>query len=686
MSSKSLRTSLPRKPFRELSSSQKRRVLNVVRTKLRSRKKAARPANVSVPDIPLTSSSSFAYFNVESSRQPTIDIDIDHDMPGTSSSFPSSIPSRNDTARPSAVAVSEPSFRDSLATCFVDNNISHTQANNILRVLHKHSCFRKLPIDARTLLSTPRTRVTTSVVEPGEYVHFGVESKIIEYLCETLETIPERLILDFHVDGCTIDTHKKVQLWPIQIRIINMRNSKPMVVGIYKGPNKPGDCNIYLKKFVSDINVMMSKGGIIFQGKTIPVQLRCFIADALARAFILNHKNHLSSNPCSKCKLCGTTIGKRRVFRGINHHRRCDNDYANSPDKYHQKGNSPLAALQMGMVSQVPFEYMHLVCLGIVKKLLSAWVSGNYSKETRLSRNMISIISARMAVLDKYCPSDFSRRPRPIEEYSTFKATEFRQFLLYTGPVVMYGILATNVYTHFLLLHIAIRILVSPSLIEKHVNFAKAALELFVSTSEEFYGSSFLSYNVHCLLHLADDASRFGTLDSFSAFAYENTMSIFNRYIRTPGKPLQQYVNRMAELKSHGSTEGCSDYSTTTVHASMIKFFNLGFSKNDRDNCCILRDGSICIIASIHPCEDAYTLGVRRFEIIDQFYDVLLSSSDLDIFKCAALSTDVTFVSIQDVTAKSYRMPLNSTHANGDDALGISSQWVVKVLAHAEKT
>ncbi|XP_076301522.1 uncharacterized protein LOC143219397 [Lasioglossum baleicum] len=167
----------------------------------------------------------------------------------------------------------------------------------------------------------------------------------------------------------------------------------------------------------------------------------------------------------------------------------------------------------MGMVSQVPFEYMHLVCLGIVKKLLSAWVSGNYSNETRLSRNMISIISARMAVLDKYCPSDFSRRPRPIEEYSTFKATQFRQFLLYTGPVVMYGILAPNVYTHFLLLHIAIRILVSPSLIEKHVNFAKAALELFVSTSEKFYGSSFLSYNVHCLLHLADDASRFGTLD-----------------------------------------------------------------------------------------------------------------------------------------------------------------------------
>lgn len=60
-----------------------------------------------------------------------------------------------------------------------------------------------------------------------------------------------------------------------------------------------------------------------------------------------------------------------------------------------------------------------------------------------------------------FCPSDFARHPRLLDTYAKYKATEFRQFLLYTGPIVTYGILQDQVYKHFLFLHVAIRILVS---------------------------------------------------------------------------------------------------------------------------------------------------------------------------------------------------------------------------------
>ena len=119
------------------------------------------------------------------------------------------------------------------------------------------------------------------------------------------------------------------------------------------------------------------------------------------------------------------------------------------------------------------------------------------------------MISTRLNSLARYCPLDFARRPRAIEEYSKYKATEFRQFLLYTGPVVLYDVLKDEVYKHFLILHAAIRILVAESPSSPHLRFAESALQKFVLRNEELYGPTFNSYNVPGLLHLTNDVRRF---------------------------------------------------------------------------------------------------------------------------------------------------------------------------------
>ena len=171
----------------------------------------------------------------------------------------------------------------------------------------------------------------------------------------------------------------------------------------------------------------MFNGGITFYGNKVPIYLRCFIADAPARAFILNHRGHTSSQPCSKCKVSSTRSEGRNVFNGINHSSRTDEKYSIGLDEgYHKEGRSPLSMLPIDMVSQVPFEYMHLVCLGVIKKLLSAWVSGKYSRLSKLSGRSIFLMSERLNILKKYCPSDFTRRPRPLDSYSKYKATRVK--------------------------------------------------------------------------------------------------------------------------------------------------------------------------------------------------------------------------------------------------------------------
>lgn len=475
---------------------------------------------------------------------------------------------------------------------------------------------------------------------------------------------------------------------------------KPIVIGIYKGSQKPRDSNIFFEKFVADVTRIMSNGGISFRDSKIPIRLRAFIADAPARAFILNHRSHVSSKPCSKCKVSGVYIEGRIVFSGVHHVLRTDEEYIRCLDEdHHKNGKSPLSSLPMSMVSQVPFEYMHLVCLGVVKKLMSAWIHGKYSRLSKLSGRSISIICERLNILRVYCPSDFARRPASLEIFSKYKATEFRQFLLYTGPVVMYDVLDEQLYKHFLLLHASIRVLVSKSPSRQHLRFAELALQKFVLRCEILYGATFHTYNIHGLLHLTDDVKRLGTLDSFSAFSYENNMSIFRKYCRKPNQPLQQIFNRMAEKRIHDRNDNRGVDSSIRVFMlhnndgnnrpqyRKIQFNEISLSIDERDSCCILRDGSICIVCNIVMNDNSYHLAVKKFFEIDDFYNIGMISSAFRVYKCTALSSELFYINLDEVNAKCYRMPFwNSTSMDNDGENHLETlQYVVAAIIHSER-
>lgn len=129
------------------------------------------------------------------------------------------------------------------------------------------------------------------------------------------------------------------------------------------------------------------------------------------------------------------------------------------------------------MVSSFPLDYMHLVCLGVMKKLISFWVTGK--PKFKLSHGQISHMSNLLIAQSSEVPLEFNRKPRNISEYKRWKATEFRQFLLYTGPIVLKSILPKDKYIHFLSLHISITILSCKTHLEK-IDYAEKLLKYFV--------------------------------------------------------------------------------------------------------------------------------------------------------------------------------------------------------------
>ena len=78
-------------------------------------------------------------------------------------------------------------------------------------------------------------------------------------------------------------------------------------------------------------------------------------------------------------------------------------------------------------------------------------------------------------------PRDFARKPRPLQEIKMWKVTELRQFLLYTGPVVLYKKVTSPVYRNFLLLSASMRVLLDSDMHGLSYDFVEKFLKVFVA-------------------------------------------------------------------------------------------------------------------------------------------------------------------------------------------------------------
>ena len=138
---------------------------------------------------------------------------------------------------------------------------------------------------------------------------------------------------------------------------------------------------------------------------------------------------------------------------------------------------------------------MYLVSLGVMKRVLLFMKEGPIQSAARLSQKQVKEISFKRENVTGTLPSEFACQPRSLEELKRWKATEFRQFLLYTGPVLLKGVINDNIYIHFLAFSVAISIFLNKDKIKDptNISYAKDLLIFFVQKAPEFYGKKFFS-------------------------------------------------------------------------------------------------------------------------------------------------------------------------------------------------
>ena len=78
---------------------------------------------------------------------------------------------------------------------------------------------------------------------------------------------------------------------------------------------------------------------------------------------------------------------------------------------------------------------------------------------------------------------------------------------------------------------------------------------------ESIYGRDTLVNNVHCLVHLADDVKRFGSLDIFAAFPFESFLGkLLREWCANPNFPSNKSSSDYRKGKRHSMSSPLSTH------------------------------------------------------------------------------------------------------------------------------
>lgn len=439
------------------------------------------------------------------------------------------------------------SLREKLILWTDKYKIQITSLTALLNIL-KDEGYNNLPNDGRTLMATPR--ITTIYKKSGgNYFHYGLQNGIIDELNRlNISKLNSPIFINLNIDGLPISKSSKSQLWPILAQIVlqNHTSTIPFIVGAYHGYKKPSTDNHFLEHFINEYKELNTTG-FIFENNIYKVEIRAVICDSPARAFVTCTKSHNAYFGCSKCIVEGKYENHKMLFLDQDCPLRTDDTFKNRQNPEHHTGTSLFEEISLPMVTAFPLDYMHLICLGQMKKLLILWFRGPILKKEDRFGQQIKNLTLDMISLKKYVCSEFVRVPINFEELDRWKATEFRIFLLYLGPILLRKYLPYNYIKHFTVLHCALRILCHPQDSLQNYQYAKELLHYFVQYYKILYGKNNMIYTIHNLIHLSDDVKHFGALDSFSTFPFENHLYSLKKLLRKYEKPLQQIHRRIVE-------------------------------------------------------------------------------------------------------------------------------------------
>ena len=184
----------------------------------------------------------------------------------------------------------------------------------------------------------------------------------------------------------------------------------------------------------------------------------------------------------------------------------------------------------------------------------------------------------------------------------------------------------------------------------------------------------------------------FGALEMFSCFSFENHIGILKNLVRKSAKPLQQIVNRVMEFRSNLPVQKISTnpnlIKVISEHHNgpmipglrgqqfeRVIFKKLKLSCKSPDNCVVIHDGSVILIANFVENREGqvYFIG-RKFMNSENLYNLNgLDSKTLGKQIVNTLSNNLEFWQLNCISSKTMKIPIIHDIPQSPESFGIVS-------------
>jgi hypothetical protein len=366
------------------------------------------------------------------------------------------------------------------------------------------------------------------------------------------------LSFNLNVDGANIFKSSKRSLWPIQI-ILNEVNAltrfkSPILCGVWLGKGEPL-MQLFLGKFFEtskrlwESGIKWSCGDEYITSKLRPF---CICVDSVARPLVMNATQFNGYYGCGYCHHRGVVVGRTVKYpQDVQPYTKRDNAsilqdveaVKNGQIKSRGiKGPSIIQQLPgFNFVYGLPPDYMHSVLLGVTKQIMELWLSSPHKRFYIGSPRERNCIEKRLVAIRP--PSEVHRLPRPIRERKDWKASEWRNWLLFYSLPCIIDVLPFVYVEHFSLLVHSIFILLKNEVTASDIDDSQRNLNRFVWEWQIFYGEQAMNFNVHLLLHLPDSVKMTGPLWCTSTFPFESGIYNIKKTIGGPNRVIKQIAN-----------------------------------------------------------------------------------------------------------------------------------------------
>lgn len=300
--------------------------------------------------------------------------------------------------------------------------------------------------------------------------------KLLEKKCDTIEDVFDGNItkeimktnylytLTMNTDGLIVHQSSHSSLYPILFTCnflppeIRFKEKNIIVAGLYYGMDKP-DYLKYLEPIVEEFE-RLGEFGFVEKDTSFKFAVTHGTFDLPIKSLLQQITQYNGYNACYYCDHPGeqTEKGVRYTNMQNNSMRNHENMILTTQNVLKTgkiingvKGMSPLVGfMHFDLVRSLANDYMHGVCLGVLKNQFDFWFNSNYNKEEYyIKPKQKRIINQRLREIK---PCRFiNRRITTMDNHSTFKASQCRNFILYFHPVLS-GILKKKYFQHFQLL------------------------------------------------------------------------------------------------------------------------------------------------------------------------------------------------------------------------------------------